>query len=60
MNMIFLVTSLEKHHNLLFEGLKRFNKNDTFKQLDDITTPAMILKFYIWNNNRRDTFLNWP
>ena len=38
--------------------LWRYNKNIIFKQLDDITTPAMILKPDMWNNDRCDTFLN--
>ena len=50
MSTIFIETSQEKHHNLLFKDLKsrsvmfklrRLNKNDILKQLDDITTPVM-------------------
>ena len=44
----------------MFE-LLRFNKNDNLKQLHDIiTTPVMIIKVNMWNNDGCDTFLNSP
>ena len=35
-----------------------FNRNDILKQLDEITMPVMILKPYMRNNDRCDTFVD--